>query len=101
MYVTNYGQRYSKVKNTREKYPAGARIVITRHDGKEIGSGDGFATVIFVDDLGTIKAVKDNGTVTRIIPGLDAFRFLTDAEREAEEEREIIRAENGKSNGKT
>lgn len=96
MYVTNYKQRQQRVEKVREKYPAGTRVAVTYFNGACVKDGAGLATVKFVDDFGIIKVEKDDGTIIRIIPGIDTLRFLTDAEMSVEAERRISERERQK-----
>lgn len=83
----NYHAKYAKVREYREKYPAGTRIRVTRFDDKEVADEFPLATVSFVDGLCTLHVTFDNGAKCSVIPGIDSFRFLTDAEVRADLER--------------
>ena len=96
MYFSSYYQRHTRVDAVREKYPTGKRVAITYYNGEHIKDGTGLATVKFVDDLGVIKVERDDGTIARIIPGIDTLRFLTDAEMSVEAEKRIVEREQQK-----
>ena len=96
MIVTNYQQRKLRIEKIRHRYPAGTRVAITLYNGEYIKDGSGFATVKHVDGFGVIKVERDDGTIARIIPGLDTLRFLTDAEMRVEADKRIAERERQK-----
>ena len=96
MYITSYQERQEKIEKMRHRFPAGTRVMITRYNDKDISSKDGLATVQLIDDFGVVKVVRDDGTIIRIIPGMDSMRFLTDAEMSAEAEKRISERERQK-----
>lgn len=70
--------------------------MITRYNDKDVSSNDGLATVQLIDDFGVVKVVRDDGTIIRIIPGMDSMRFLTGAEMNVEAEKRISERERQK-----
>lgn len=85
----NYHAKYAKVREYREKYPTGTRIRVTRFDDKEVTDEFPLATVSFVDGLCTLHVTFDNGIKRSVVPGIDTFRYLTDAEVKADEARRV------------
>lgn len=96
MLLTNYQNRQRRIDKIRHRYPAGVRVMITKYDGEYIKSAEGLATVLHVDAFGVVKVMRDDGTIARIIPGIDTIRFLTDAEMRAEAEKRIVERERQK-----
>ena len=62
------------VKNTKERYPVGSRIIVESmgYDPRPIPSGTR-GTVRVVDDMGTVHCDFDNGRRLGLIPGEDVF----------------------------
>lgn len=82
--VRNYYAQHRRVREMQEKYPEGTRICVTRLNNYELQPDKALATISFVDNLGTLHVTFDNGAKRSVIPGIDSFRFLTDAEIRAD-----------------
>ena len=72
------------VRRTKEKYPAGTRIVLDfmGDDPRPIAPGT-MGTVWCVDDIGTVHCNFDNGRRMGLIPGADSFRISEGADIDA------------------
>ena len=77
----------ARVEDIKKTYPPGTRIeLIRRNDAfARVPSGTR-GTVSFVDDIGTIHPVWDNGRTLGLIVGEDSFRKLSQSEIEAEQQ---------------
>ena len=89
----------ARVENIKKTYPPGTRIELLSMNGAfaPVPSGTR-GTVSFVDDIGTIHPVWDNGRTLGVIVGENSFRKLSQSEIEAgqqaaEEKREQDNAE--------
>lgn len=69
------------VKKLKNEYPAGTRIELI-HMGEDIHrvEDNTKGTVEYVDDIGTIHCVFDNGRQLGLVPGEDNFRRIEDGE---------------------
>ena len=82
-----------RVENIKRTYPPGTRIeLISMSDPYAPVPSGTKGTVSFVDDIGTIHPVWDNGRTLGIIVGEDEFRKLSQSEIEAGQQ---SRDENG------
>jgi len=67
-----------QIEYYKKTYPPGTRIELGRQmSGEDIHAG-AKATVIAVDDIGTIHCRFDNGRHLGVIPGEDSFRRITE-----------------------
>ena len=89
----------ARVENIKKTYPPGTRIELLSMNGAfaPVPSGTR-GKVSFVDDIGTIHPVWDNGRTLGVIVGENSFRKLSQSEIEAgqqaaEEKREQDNAE--------
>ena len=74
----------ARVENIKRTYPPGTRIeLISMSDPYAPVPSGTKGTVSFVDDIGTIHPVWDNGRTLGIIVGEDEFRKLSQSEIEA------------------
>ena len=73
----------SYVRNLKERYPAGARIVLDYmgDDPHPIEPGTK-GTVRFVDDIGTVHCNFDNGRSLGLVPGEDSFHKIQELSHE-------------------
>ena len=75
-----------EVERIRNQYPVGCRIELELmgEDARPIAPGTR-GTVRTVDDIGTVHCNFDNGRRLGLVPSIDKFRALTQAELEAEQ----------------
>ncbi|HHV75604.1 MAG TPA: DUF4314 domain-containing protein [Thermoanaerobacterium sp.] len=67
-----------KVQRIKEQYPGGTRIRLMRMDDPYAPIFPGTeGTVDFVDDIGTLHCIFDNGRTLGVIPGEDSFSVLS------------------------
>ena len=75
------------VERLKAEYPAGTRVeLISMNDAYAPVPSGTRATVSFVDDIGTIHPIWDNGRTLGVIVGEDSFRKLSQSELEAEKQ---------------
>lgn len=74
----------SYVKQIKEKYTEGTRIVLDRmgDDPNPIAPGTK-GTVKHVDDIGTVHCVFDNGRSLGLVAGEDSFHKIAERERDS------------------
>ena len=91
--MNKYDIQRARVENIKRMYTPGTRIeLISMSDPYAPVPSGTKGTVLFVDDIGTIHSVWDNGRTLGIIVGEDEFRKLSQSEIEAEQQ---TRDENG------
>lgn len=79
--MSREAQRY------KEMYPRGTRLELISMDDPYSRIEEGTrGTVQFVDDLGSIHMLWDNGRTLAIVPGEDSFRKLSEEELLEEQE---------------
>lgn len=73
----------SYVRNLKERYPAGTRIVLDYmgDDPHPIDPGTK-GTVRSVDDIGTVHCNFDNGRSLGLVPGEDSFHKIQERSHE-------------------
>lgn len=74
----------AKIKWLKEQYPPGTRVQLDRmgsDDPRPIEAGTK-ATVVAVDDVGTLHCNFDNGRRLGICPEADSFHKITEQEEE-------------------
>ncbi len=77
----------ARVEDIKKTYPPGTRIeLISMNDAYAPVPSGTRATVSFVDDIGTIHPIRDNGRTLGVIVGEDSFRKLSQSELEAEKQ---------------
>ena len=77
----------ARVEDIKKTYPPGTRIeLISMNDAFAPVPSGTRGTVSFVDDIGTIHPVWDNGRTLGLIVGEDSFRKLSQSEIEAEQQ---------------
>ena len=77
----------ARVEDIKKTYPPGTRIeLISMNDAYAPVPSGTRATVSFVDDIGTIHPIWDNGRTLGVIVGEDSFRKLSQSELEAEKQ---------------
>ena len=77
----------ARVEDIKKAYPPGTRIeLLSMNDAVAPVPSGTRGTVSFVDDIGTIHPVWDNGRTLGIIVGEDEFRRLSQSEIEAEQQ---------------
>ena len=77
----------ARVEDIKKTYPPGTRIeLISMNDAYAPVPSGTRATVSFVDDIGTIHPIWDNGRTLGVIVGEDSFRKLSQSEIEAEQQ---------------
>ena len=65
-----------KVKRIKEMYPSGTRIKLNHmEDDYAVPSGS-CGTVEYVDDMGDIHMIWDNGRTLSLIEGVDSFSII-------------------------
>ena len=73
--MSRQAQRY------KEMYPRGTRLELLSMDDPYAPIEEGTrGTVQFVDDLGSIHMLWDNGRTLALVPGEDSFRKLSEEE---------------------
>jgi hypothetical protein len=66
------------VQRIKERYPGGTRIRLLSMDDPYAPISPGTeGTVDFVDDIGTLHCIFDNGRTLGVIPGEDSFSVLS------------------------
>jgi hypothetical protein len=79
-----------KVQRIKEQYPGGTRIRLMSMDDPYAPISPGTeGTVDFVDDIGTLHCIFDNGRTFGVIPGEDSFSVLSRLEEPGLSDREI------------
>ena len=77
----------ARVEDIKKTYPPGTRIeLLSMNDAVAPVLPGTRGTVSFVDDIGTIHPVWDNGRTLGVIVGEDTFRKLSQSEIEAEQQ---------------
>ena len=77
----------ARVEDIKKTYPPGTRIeLLSMNDAFAPVPSGTRGTVSFVDDIGTIHPVWDNGSTLGVIVGEDSFRKLSQSEIEAEQQ---------------
>lgn len=77
-----------QIENIKRNYPPGTRIELNDMEG-ETGMPRGLkGTVQMVDDAGQILMEWDNGRTLSLVPQVDSFRKLSNAEQEHNDEPE-------------
>lgn len=77
----------ARVEDIKKTYPPGTRIeLLSMNDAFAPVPSGTRGTVSFVDDIGTIHPVWDNGRMLGVIVGEDSFRKLSQSEIEAEQQ---------------
>ena len=72
-----------QVENLRQRYPVGTRIVLHHMDDPYAPIPPGTkGTVTYVDDMGQIGVVWDNGSGLSLVPGEDSFSKVSAPEKE-------------------
>lgn len=70
------------VQRIKEPYPGGTRIRLLSMDDPYAPISPGTeGTVNFVDDIGTLHCIFDNGRTLGVIPGEDSFSVLSRPEK--------------------
>ena len=64
------------VNEIKKKYPAGTRIELDYMDDPHAVPSGTKGTVKFVDDIGSVHTVWDNGSTLAVIPGEDSFHKI-------------------------
>ena len=64
------------VKQPREEYPAGTRVILERMDDVQAPPAGTMGTVLGVDDGGSLLMKWDNGSSLNVIPGVDQVTKL-------------------------
>ncbi len=83
--MSNWNELTKRGDRIKQLYPEGTRILLNHmSDPHHPVESDTRGTVDFVDDIGQIHAVFDNGRTLAIDPDADNFRKLTDEELESE-----------------
>ena len=76
----------ARVEDIKKTYPPGTRIeLLSMNDAFAPVPSGTRGTVSFVDDIGTIHPVWDNGRTLGVIVGENSFRKLSQSEIEAEQ----------------
>ena len=65
-----------KVIQIRNQYPVGAKICIDKMEDYRPIENNVIGTVKFVDDLGTIHCVFEDGRVLGVVVGQDQFHLI-------------------------
>ena len=78
-----------EAEHHKEQYPVGTRIYLNNMNDPYAPVPSGTrGTVDFVDDIGQLHMMWDNGRTLALIPGVDSFRKLT--EKELDEEKQSL-----------
>ena len=71
-----------ELKNLRERYPAGTKILLNHMDDPYAPIPDGtVGEVQYVDDAGSIHMIWENGRTLSLIEGADSFPIIKEAEK--------------------
>ena len=86
--MNEFDRMHNMAKMYKEMYKPGTRIEVEYmgDDPRPIAPGTR-GTVSAVDDIGTIHCDFDNGRRLGLVPEVDSFRKLTQAELEAEQKK--------------
>ena len=77
----------ARVEDIKKTYPPGTRIeLLSMNDAVAPVPSGTRGTVSFVDDIGTIHPVWDNGRTLGVIVGEDSFRKLSQSGIETEQQ---------------
>ena len=92
--MNEYERQRRIAEATKKMYPPGTRIELINMDDPYAPVPSGTrGTVKFVDSMGTIFPIWDNGRTLGLVPGEDSFRKLTQEEID-EENKSIPKREN-------
>ena len=94
--MVDWNYLYRQAQRYKAQYPPGTRLMLLEmgRDPHSVESNTR-ATVDFVDDIGNINCVFDNGRHFGIVPGEDSFRKLTDEELAEEQTDDIDEDDSG------
>ena len=67
-----------EVECIRARYQAGMRIELLHMDDVQAPPAGTRGTIIAVDDVGDLIVAWDNGSRLNLVPGVDAFRVISD-----------------------
>ena len=60
----------------KDLYPAGTRVKLVEMNDIQAPPIGTLGTVMYVDDIGTIHCVFEDGRVLGVVPGIDKFYIL-------------------------
>ena len=69
-----------KIEMLRQEYPAGTKVELLAMDDKQAPPVGTIGEVIAVDDIGQLVMKWQNGSGLNLIPGVDSFRKVGEAE---------------------
>lgn len=79
--MNEWERLHRQAKRYKETYPPGTRLELISMDDPYAPVPPGTrGTVKYVDDIGQIGMVWDNGRTLSLVPGEDSFRRLTETE---------------------
>lgn len=87
--MNDWSRLARQAERYQSSYPEGTRILLIKMgDDPNPISPNTRGTVDFVDDIGTVHCIFDNGRNLGLVPGEDKFRKLT--QQEIDEENDAI-----------
>ena len=69
-----------QIEMLRKEYPAGTRVELLAMDDQQAPPVGTIGEVIAVDDIGQLVMKWQNGSGLNLIPGVDSFRKVGEAE---------------------
>ena len=69
-----------QIELVRKQYPAGTKVVLEAMDDQQAPPVGTIGEVIAVDDIGQLVMKWQNGSGLNLIPGVDSFRKVGEAE---------------------
>ncbi len=69
-----------QIEMLRKEYPAGTKVELLAMDDKQAPPVGTIGEVIAVDDIGQLVMRWQNGSGLNLIPGVDSFRKVGEAE---------------------
>ena len=78
--MNEWEQQHRKAEMYKKMYPPGTRLVLNHMDDPQAVPAGTRGSVAYVDDIGSIGMVWDNGRSLSLVPGEDSFRKLTPEE---------------------
>ena len=71
-----------QIERLRKKYPVGTRIELIEMSDSQAPPAGMLGTCLAVDDMGDLIMKWDNGCGLNLIPNVDVFRIVKEAEQD-------------------
>jgi len=75
-----------QVDNLKRQYPVGTRVKLNSMSGENNMPSGMEGKVEFVDDIGQLQMIWDNGSTLALIPGEDSFSKIAEPVPEPDQE---------------